>query len=57
MKVTILEPTQHDDKRFVAGDKADLPQDACDALIACGSAEPANRAAQAKADKADQEQA
>jgi hypothetical protein len=57
MKITILEPTQHDDKHYAAGDKADLPQDACDALIACGAAEPSGRAAQAKADKPDQEAA
>jgi hypothetical protein len=44
MKVTILQPTQHDETKYTEGDTADLPRGAAEVLIACGSAEPAGRA-------------
>ena len=39
MKVTFTQPTQHDAKLYMPGDKADLPNAAAKALIDCGSAE------------------
>ena len=39
MKVTILQPTRHDGKRYNPGDVADVSKTAAQALIACGAAE------------------
>ena len=39
MKVTILQPTRHDGKRYTPGDVADVSKSAAQALIACGAAE------------------
>lgn len=49
MKVTFTQPTQHDAKVFMPGDKADLPNAAAKALIDCGSAEATDSAKEAKA--------
>jgi hypothetical protein len=59
MKVTILQPTRHDGKRYAPGDVADLPKPAAQALIACGSAEEGgklNKAAQAAQEPATPEE-
>lgn len=39
MKVTMLQPTRHDGKRYNPGDVADVSKPAAQALIACGAAE------------------
>lgn len=39
MKVTILQPTRHDGKRYTPGDVADVSKSTAQALIACGAAE------------------
>lgn len=39
MKVTMLQPTRHDGKRYAPGDVVDLPKPAAQSLIACGAAE------------------
>ena len=48
MKVTILQPTRHDGKRFAVGDVADLSKPAAQALIACGAAEEGGSAKKAQ---------
>lgn len=58
MKVTFTQPTQHDAKVFMPGDKADLPNAAAKALIECGSAEASDSArARAEAEAAAREAA
>lgn len=39
MKVTMIQPTRHDGKRYAPGDVTDLPKPEAQALIACGAAE------------------
>jgi hypothetical protein len=50
MKVTLLHPVRHDGKAFEAGAVVDLPKDAAQALVACGSAEEGGKGRAAKAD-------
>ena len=45
MKIKILQPTQHDAATHGAGDICDIPTVAAEALIACGSAEVADKSA------------
>jgi hypothetical protein len=50
MKVTLLQPVRHDGKAFEVGAVVDLPKDAAQALVACGSAEEGGKARLAKPD-------
>lgn len=50
MKVTLLQPVRHDGKAFEVGAVLDLPKDAAQALVACGSAEEGGKGRAAKAD-------
>lgn len=42
MKLTILQPTRHNGKRYAPGAVADIEQKAATALIDAGAAEPFN---------------
>ena len=58
MKVTFTQPTQHDAKVFMPGDKADLPSAAAKALTDCGAAEASDsNKARAEAEAAAKEAA
>lgn len=57
MKVTILQPVQHDGKALEVGKTVDLKADAAKALIDCGAAEKAGASEDAAAAKAPAEPA
>jgi hypothetical protein len=55
MKITLTQPVQHDGKAHAEGDVIDIAKADAEALIACGSAEPADSAAKKAAAKAEAE--
>ncbi len=46
MKITIMQPTRHDGRRYAPGEKVDVSKEAGAALIGCGAAEAAGRPVQ-----------